>query len=83
MLGGPRTPLIALVLAVLFFSGMVLLAITPIAWHLTGDPPESYPELFFALFGVPFGLLVLVLTGLWYWFAYKRQRARLASGGGT
>ena len=54
-----------------FLGLMVLFTVTPIVWILTGRPPESYPELFFGIYGVPFAFLLVVASSL---FALWRRK---------
>ena len=56
-----------LAFAVLSVWANGLFAFTDKAWVLMGSPPESFPEIFFRLTGLPLALAGLVgaLSGLW------------------
>jgi hypothetical protein len=41
---------------------MIVLSVTPLAWTLMGRPAESYPELFFFLFGAPWALCLTMAS---------------------
>ncbi len=39
---------------------MVVCAVTPIVWNLSGRPAEAYPELAFFLIGIPWAISLVV-----------------------
>ena len=53
--------------AIVFLLLMAVGAFTPIVWILTGRPSESYPELLFAFYGLPLGMLLVATAGVRYW----------------
>jgi hypothetical protein len=56
-----------LAIAIIFLLLMIACAFTPFVWIVTGSPSESYPELLFALYGLPLGLLLVAVAGGRYW----------------
>jgi hypothetical protein len=67
----PGVGLLSVAVAVLIV--MFVLAATPILWILGGRQSESYPEYAALGFGVPFGLLCVVVAGVRFWI---KNRAR-------
>lgn len=63
---------VLLVASTVFLLLMVLFSVTPIIWRLSGSPRESYPELFFAMYGIPLGLLFAAAAAVN--FLVKRRR---------
>jgi len=63
---------VLLAVSAAFLLLMVLFSVTPIIWRLSGSPRESYPELFFAMYGIPLGLLFVAAAALN--FLVKRRR---------
>jgi hypothetical protein len=61
-----------LLCALLFLAVMMVFSMTPVVWNLEGRPAESYPELFFWLYGVPVGLLLVVVALVNLWLKRKR-----------
>lgn len=58
--------------ALLFLCLMVLFSVTPIVQRLLGNPPESYPELFFAIYGIPISLILVCVSLIRYYFTNRR-----------
>ncbi len=69
-----------------FWAGLILTALmlvlsfTPLAWHLSGSPSESYPELFFLVYGVPAALLI-TLIGVVHAWAISRKASPVRPDG--
>jgi hypothetical protein len=67
----PGGVLLTLALAILLL--MFVLAATPLLWILGGRQSESYPEYAALGFGVPFGLLCVVVAGVRFWIKNKAR----------
>ena len=61
----PGGALLATAIAILLL--MFILASTPLLWILTGRQSESYPEYAALGFGVPIGLLCVLIAGVRFW----------------
>lgn len=48
-----------LCISVVFTAVVAVLVMTPLAWKLMGSPAETYPELFYFVFGVPPAFILL------------------------
>ncbi len=59
-------------LSLAFLGLMVLLTATPIVWILEGRPPETYPEIFFGICGIPFALVALLISSAIVWLRRKK-----------
>jgi hypothetical protein len=58
-------------------GAMWVFASEPLVWEWMGRPPEVYPELIYALFGLPAGIIACAAGG---WVAFRtrsEQRAGL------
>jgi hypothetical protein len=51
-----------LYLALIFLGMMALFSFTPLAWEWSGREDQSYPELFFALYGLPCALWISAMA---------------------
>jgi hypothetical protein len=69
-----RPGALLLALAIGFLVVMIICAATPIVWILMGSPAEEYPELAFAAFGIPLGLLLVAASGGYYWWRDRERR---------
>ncbi len=59
-------------LSLTFLAIMVLFTVTPIVWIAQGRPPETYPELFFFIYGIPFALVMLLISCAIVWVRRKK-----------
>ncbi|MBX3695843.1 MAG: hypothetical protein KF790_11800 [Steroidobacteraceae bacterium] len=64
--------------AIAFLLLMFLCSSTPIVWVLDGRKSESYPELVFLAFGMPFGAVMVAAAGINFWL--KNRNSAKAKG---
>ncbi len=62
------------IFSVLFLFVMALFTFTPLAWHMTGRQDHSYPELFFLLYGLPFGFFMLIAASINLWIRNRTKK---------
>lgn len=53
-----------LFVSVVFAALIAVLVMTPLAWHLSGSPAESYPELLYLAYGAPPALILLIASAV-------------------
>ena len=62
-----------LVVALMALATMWTLASTDLVWQRMGRPRETYPELFYAAFGLP-AALIAVVAGLFTAWKYRAEK---------
>jgi hypothetical protein len=61
------------IISSVFLLSMMAFSFTPLAWYLEGHPSESYPELFFAFYGLPAAILSVIASLIYLSFTRKRR----------
>lgn len=61
-------------LSIIFLLLMALCTFTPLVWNITGKRSEEYPELLFAIYGMPLGI-AFVIVSFFHWFSRDKKNA--------